>query len=180
VATDGPSARHSHTAVVYDGAMYVYGGLSKNDRPLNDVWMCTQTTSGWRWTEIRSDPTRPAGPALYQHTAVVWDRAMWVFGGATGHANAASNMLYRFRFEDRMWETFPSTVNPRCRHAAVAIDNIMVVVGGCDLRGPRDLAREIVICDLFDRTWSRIQGVVPDDDEQGKSSDSDNVQSVRF
>ncbi|KAK3575720.1 hypothetical protein CHS0354_030052 [Potamilus streckersoni] len=55
-----------------------YGGSEKKKKKKNDVW---KSSDGITWTLVNAS----AGfSARYQHTAVVYDSAMWVIGGYDG------------------------------------------------------------------------------------------------
>lgn len=165
-----PCARKGHTAVVYDGAMFVFGGTTLGS-VLGDFWMCHETAQAWRWTKIESVP---ADVRLLNHSAVYWGRAMWVFGGATGEHNNTSNTMYKFVFDERVWKSYtfpPSAVSPRFKHTAVVVGSTMVVIGGCGLVGPNDFARDSLVCDLQKVEWSLLQIDLPEEME-GEDTDS--------
>ncbi|XP_072311077.1 host cell factor 2 [Eucyclogobius newberryi] len=75
----GPSARESHTAVVYTGLgsskLYVFGGMQ--GARLDDLWQLDLDTMVWSVPETRGG--RPFPRSL--HTANVIGNKMYVFGG---------------------------------------------------------------------------------------------------
>lgn len=164
-----PCPRKGHSAVVYDGAIYVFGGISQGGA-LGDFWVCHETPQAWRWTKLNPFSQ---DLQLHNHTAVYFARAMWVFGGASGEQNSTSNSLYQFIFDERAWKlhSFPaSTVAPRNRHTAVMVGSNMIVLGGCGLVGPHDFARDSLVCDLKKVEWSVLQIDLPE--EIGEDDDS--------
>ncbi|XP_066301950.1 actin-fragmin kinase-like [Branchiostoma lanceolatum] len=71
-----PLPRHSHSAVVHDGNMWVYGGLN-NLHPLGDLWKWNFEKRAWSRVRFRSGP-----PELSGHSAVkVSTMFRWTTGG---------------------------------------------------------------------------------------------------
>lgn len=48
-----PSPRTGHSAVVYNDAMYIFGGSSNENKKLNDTWSLNLIT--FQWTELCKD-----------------------------------------------------------------------------------------------------------------------------
>ena len=159
--------------VVYSGSLYIFGGLH-GDRALNDLWLCRETTHSWLWTEIHTEDG--LAPKLYDHAAVVWDRSMWLFGGANGEPNGASNVLFQYEFEGHKWAAFPSSLDARTKHTAVAVDNILLLLGGCGLLGPNDFVRDIVVCDLRTKVWHALQADLPEDESNSSDLETNELQ----
>eukprot|EP00756_Hemistasia_phaeocysticola_P043115 Hpha_TRINITY_DN17008_c0_g1::TRINITY_DN17008_c0_g1_i1::g.166960::m.166960 len=102
--SDRPRARAGHTAVVYNGAMYLFGGVAEAEPGshtlwLNDFWMLD--LNSWRWSEVRSRgvgrPDKRKG-----HTAVVHKRSMFVFGGGQDETRMNRD-LWEFNFATSKW-----------------------------------------------------------------------------
>eukprot|EP01063_Lacrimia_lanifica_P041847 TRINITY_DN9845_c0_g1_i1.p1 TRINITY_DN9845_c0_g1~~TRINITY_DN9845_c0_g1_i1.p1 ORF type:complete len:821 (+),score=324.92 TRINITY_DN9845_c0_g1_i1:80-2542(+) len=75
----GDPRRRGHTAVVYDGAMYVFGGWGPQaDWWRNDTDCYTFATGTWSVVEPKSIAPPPR---VALHTASVKGSTMWVFGG---------------------------------------------------------------------------------------------------
>ena len=51
-----PSARDSHSSVLYDGQMVMFGGHDDSNR--NDVWALNLTS--YDWTEVTTSTTKPS------------------------------------------------------------------------------------------------------------------------
>ncbi|XP_067125403.1 uncharacterized protein [Centruroides vittatus] len=111
---DQPPARHNHSSVVHDAAMWVYGGMT-DLQERNDFWKWDFVSK--QWSRIRSQK----GPGeLHGHSAVKAMSCMYIFGGE--RAGVLLNELWRYHFATETWERLqPEGVipNPRCRHAAV-------------------------------------------------------------
>ena len=60
VQEEGPGARHSHSAVVHDQAMWVFGGMC-DLQPRNDFWK-------WSFGKNRYSSVKPhsTGPSLHE------------------------------------------------------------------------------------------------------------------
>lgn len=80
-----PSPRDSHTAVICNDAMYLFGGSTANAR--NDLYSFSFETN--QWSEVR--PASSAGQAACEpcprfcHSCQVHDNSLYVFGGYDGH-----------------------------------------------------------------------------------------------
>ena len=72
------SARSSQTSVVFDGKIWVMGGVGSNQSLTNDVWYSsdeidwTQATASAQWSGREN------------HTSVVFDDKIWALGGYDG------------------------------------------------------------------------------------------------
>lgn len=101
-----PRARAGHTAVVFNGAMYMFGGVAEEEAGggshtlwLSDFWMLDLNT--WRWSEVR--PRGVGRPEKRKgHTAVVYKRSMFVFGGGQDESRMNRD-LWEFNFTTSKW-----------------------------------------------------------------------------
>ena len=71
------AARSSHSAVVHDKAMWIFGGRNPQ-QSVSDVW---RSTDGLYWTEITAAAD---WPVRYNHTTVSWHDRLWLMGGLVG------------------------------------------------------------------------------------------------
>lgn len=71
-------ARHSHTAVGWNGNMVIFGGELANGSLANDVWMYRPLNDDWQ--QLGFSSSRGA-PKLANHAAAVVDVYLYVFGG---------------------------------------------------------------------------------------------------
>ncbi|XP_019635193.1 PREDICTED: uncharacterized protein LOC109478145 [Branchiostoma belcheri] len=92
-----PLPRHSHSAVVHDGNMWVYGGLN-NLHPLGDLWKWNFEKRAWSRVRFRSGP-----PELSGHSAVKAAHCMLVFGGQDSTGTLRQDM-WRFSFANQTWD----------------------------------------------------------------------------
>ncbi|XP_028810849.1 host cell factor 2-like [Denticeps clupeoides] len=111
----GPSARESHTSVVYTKAghthkLYIFGGMCGHR--LDDLWQLDIDTMTWSTPETRG--LRPLARSL--HTANLIGNRMFVFGGWVPVADAedepdalgaewiCTNSLYALSLDSLTWE----------------------------------------------------------------------------
>ncbi|RWS29629.1 uncharacterized protein B4U80_08685 [Leptotrombidium deliense] len=110
-----PSPRHSHSAVVHNNCLWIYGGMTDLQEK-SDFWKWDFGTR--QWTKIKTK-FNPGG--LHSHTAIKAFGSMFVFGGERG--GTLLHELWRFNFATETWEKLQTqgmVPNPRCRHTAVA------------------------------------------------------------
>lgn len=111
-----PEPRHSHSAIVYNDNMYIYGGLS-NLKPLSDLWR-------WNWRDKRwyKERTRGASPGqLHGHTAIQAFGSMFVFGGERN--GRTSRSLWRLNLSNMSWQKVKPKgprPSPTTWHGAIA------------------------------------------------------------
>ena len=74
-----PTARYMHTAGIYSNYMYIFGG-SGATASCQDTHRLNLDTLAWSG-ELTTSGTKPA--ARYSHTAVVYNKSMYIFGGFT-------------------------------------------------------------------------------------------------
>ena len=67
------TARRFHSALVYDGEMWVIGGYHRGNR--NDVW---HSSDGKNWTEAKSDPI---WSVRHEPMCLVFQDRLWLMGG---------------------------------------------------------------------------------------------------
>lgn len=97
-----PEPRHSHSAIVHDCNMYIYGGLS-NLKPLGDLWR-------WSWRDKRwfKEKTRGRSPGqLHGHSAIQAFGSMFVFGGERN--GRTTRGLWRLNLTNLTWQK----INPK-------------------------------------------------------------------
>ncbi|XP_066575426.1 multiple epidermal growth factor-like domains protein 8 [Amia ocellicauda] len=98
--TYSPAARHSHTAVEWEGNMVIFGGELADGSLANDVWLYRPLSDDWQqlgqWDS-------PGAPKLANHAAALVDDYLYVFGGRTDE-DMFSSALYRFSLRGALWE----------------------------------------------------------------------------
>lgn len=123
----GPSPRHSHSAVVYENHMYVFGGYDGHYR--NDLYKYNFSTNTWQ--EIRRDGMWPK--SRYRTSATVLDNRMYLFGGHDGARQL--NDFYYFNFQTETWTLIDLSgmlvPSPRDSHVLLTHGNSIYLFGGC-------------------------------------------------
>ncbi|PNF19061.1 hypothetical protein B7P43_G11560 [Cryptotermes secundus] len=123
---DLPPARHKHSAILHDDAMWVYGGMTDLQERA-DFWRWD--TVAKMWTSIRAKP----GPgALHSHAACKLPSSMLLFGGERdGHP---TNELWRFHFGTETWERLQiqgPRPQPRAESVALAVSELLLQDSFC-------------------------------------------------
>jgi len=145
---DYPSVRYSAAAVEYRGEIIITHGYFYNHAIRHPAWQ----SSAWafnfgtkRWREIHGGEKEGAPSARYSCTAVLYDNALWMFGGDDGghkHSmfnyvfQAWFNQMWRFDLRTYSWQQVrPNGAPPvkRALHSAVTIGNSMYLYGGLEL-----------------------------------------------
>ena len=127
LTTSGLTARHNHAGAVFDGKMYVMGGIDASR--LNSV---QHSTDGITWS---NDTVSVGWTARSGLAAVVFDGKLWVIGG-----NDGSPLNDVWAYDGTLWEEIrsdgdPNGFNPRYGHAALAFNQKLWVMGGTGTGG---------------------------------------------
>ncbi|XP_019747612.1 ras guanine nucleotide exchange factor F isoform X2 [Hippocampus comes] len=113
-----PGPRHSHSAMVYQSCMYLFGGL-KGLREQRDFWKWNPATSTWTLLKTKSGPSKLIG-----HSAVAFKDSMLLFGGGES-LNYPKNCLWRYNFSTHAWRqitTLPGSSPPdKIHHCCVGL-----------------------------------------------------------
>lgn len=131
------SARYGHTSVVFNGDMWVIGGIDDPGTVLNDVW---SSSDGSTWSCAQSNAA--FGTRQY-HASVVFDNMIWVIGGKSGTASSTALSSIYYSADGIQWaeaelpytfDSFPA----RFGHTAVVHDpgdgngERIYIIGGRD------------------------------------------------
>ncbi|XP_073494182.1 LOW QUALITY PROTEIN: uncharacterized protein [Phyllobates terribilis] len=128
-----PPCSRGHTATFDPESkkVYVYGGM-REKRCLRNVYVLD--TQDWKWTLLAAVGKVPT---LCHHTASMYQRELYVFGGLCPQVGAdsgvCSNALYIFNPEYKIW--YQPIVEgerplPRYGHSATLLGNRLVLFGG--------------------------------------------------
>ena len=143
---DVDTARWGHSAVVYNGKMYVYGGIDGSSTLLNTLRIYDFSTK--TWSAGATDVARMT------HSAVVYNGKMYIFGGDTGSGAVATMRVYDIASNTWSDGTTDGT-NTRNDHKAVVYNNMMYVFGGYN--DIDDLAT-MRSYDFASSAWSAVTG----------------------
>eukprot|EP00667_Euglena_gracilis_P025695 EG_transcript_30339 len=145
---DGIYKRAGHTAVVYGEQMFVFGGRSKADGSMNDLWVFNfgqKSSLQWEmvcsslqyllWGQCNSPPG-----VRYGHSAVMFGSKMVVFGGRVGNHETEANDVWFIDVaaSKPQWDQVCSgqkddcgaSPSPRSYHGAAVWKSSMLVFGG--------------------------------------------------
>lgn len=144
-------SRSDHSTVLFGDDMYIYGGVSGYTLPTSiHVFNFATRMFG---TVLSAGPVLP--PPRYQHTAVVANGLMIVFGG--GSENTLLNDLFIFNFEDKTWtEIVPATEVipcPRRGHTSACVGRSLYIFGGI---GEAGALNDMYRFDFDTKAWSPV------------------------
>ncbi|CAG0913667.1 unnamed protein product [Notodromas monacha] len=109
-----PAARHNHSSVLHDQAMFILGGMT-NLCEKDDFWKLDLKTYKWSLLRIKGGPG-----ALHGHAAIRVQNSMLVFGGE--RQGNVLNELWCFHFATETWENLQLMgVKPAPRSQAVLL-----------------------------------------------------------
>lgn len=124
-----PPERISHTSVIYEGKMYIFGGYS-DTLICNEVFQLDLKTKEWK----KVSTEHPFGnDDIYYHNSALYLDSMIVFGGI--HSNQPTNNLYSFNFKNLKWIKLPNKSNfiipnPRFKHQIFIFKDNLYIIGG--------------------------------------------------
>ncbi|KAM9305046.1 kelch domain-containing protein 10-like [Gastrophryne carolinensis] len=130
-----PDRLEGHSMVAYQGALYVFGGMMDfgATREKSPLWM--YAIDARRWSEYKSPAAPEATPTNRKgHSAVVYQSAMFIYGGYFDIAGAAEE-FWAFYFDSNKWSALsPRTrglgPGPRHGHSCAAHNAAMYLFGG--------------------------------------------------
>ncbi|KAL6059648.1 rho-related GTP-binding protein RhoG-like [Balamuthia mandrillaris] len=110
-----PVARMYHTAVTYEGRMFVFGGQGSGKQALSDLWEWNPMTARWtclhegsihhhhnkRAKGLRGNKHQPGG--RWGHAAVVDDAEGVMLVGGGENSEGVFGDLWQFSFQQRVW-----------------------------------------------------------------------------
>ncbi|KAI9911314.1 hypothetical protein PsorP6_009036 [Peronosclerospora sorghi] len=166
-----PSQRKFYSAVVHNNSFYIFGGHD-GDRRLNDFFsynFATQT-----WTNVFVNAGQQPTPR-YGHAAVVYEKAMYIFGGSDSHYDRESmtsrssngygrldaghhiNDMHAFNLETNSWSSIRTTGEvpfPREGASIIVYKQTCLLFGGYD----HDLGyfEDVHVFNFETRVWSSL------------------------
>lgn len=143
---DKPKGRHFHSCVLFDGAMWIFGG--KSNGYMSDLHKFTLSRRRWECVEERGEAPTPR----YGHCAVLYQACMYIFGGYDDFG-LKCNDLYKFNFRTATW-TKMNTLGKapdRFHSAAVVHQGSFYVFGGYPGMNEMHEYR------FGTRTWSKVR-----------------------
>ena len=120
--TSGATVRSGHSAVTYNGKMYIFGGAIAGTE-YNEVW--EYDISGDSWTQLTSGAT-----ARYWHSAQIYNGKMYIFGGFDG--SVFLNDIWEYDISGDSWNQLTSGATIRGQHSAIESGGKLYIFGGQD------------------------------------------------
>lgn len=152
-----PGAISDHTSVIYNKKMYLYGG----SKGLNSNGILfSYDPAANLWDPVRTKPangdSNNAPPEVDEHTAVVINDEMVIFGGFV--EGDRTNSIYKFDFKTAEWAQVNFTEPcpcPRAGHSAVAHEGKMYIHGGKNNND--ELLSDMWCFDMASGTWQEVK-----------------------
>ncbi|XP_048834350.1 uncharacterized protein si:dkey-3d4.3 isoform X2 [Brienomyrus brachyistius] len=147
-----PVNRKGHSAVVFEAAMYVFGGYVDLKGSSGEFWSFHFDSGVWSSLTRAQGETGP-GPR-HGHSAVVHQDGMYLYGGLAGLRELGD--FWRWSFSRSNWSSIRSHSGPSrlVGHSAVVCRGSMLLFGGA---GGQCLASEDLWRFSFaDQTWERL------------------------
>ncbi|XP_039175301.1 tip elongation aberrant protein 3-like isoform X2 [Crotalus tigris] len=123
-----PVNRKGHSAVVYRGNMYIYGGYIDIKGASQEFWTFNFDTKQWAPVSVASSGGSP-GPR-HGHSAVVYSNGMYLFGGLMGLSEQKDFWMWDFIATN--WSSIRRSQGPPrvVGHSALILEDSMLVLGG--------------------------------------------------
>ncbi|KAH0791430.1 Kelch motif family protein [Histomonas meleagridis] len=143
-----PEPRYAHSAVSFCNCIYIFGGINKKKKLLNDLWEFNTINCEWKLINLPSQPTKP----IAYHSMNVINNIMYIHGGINEN-NEPTNDFYMLNLIEMKWIPQNSdfgTVLPRAMHRSVTLGSFIIYIGGTD-------SKKIVPPAIFDTKLKRYQ-----------------------
>jgi N-acetylneuraminic acid mutarotase len=122
-----PTPRHSHSSVVYEDSMYIFGGYDGHYK--NDFHRFNFITN--TWTNIKDSRGHEPTPR-YRTACTVINDGLYLFGGHDGAKQL--NDFFTFNFKTQEWSQInyerASEPSPRDSHILLSFENSILLFGG--------------------------------------------------
>jgi N-acetylneuraminic acid mutarotase len=141
-----PAPRYDHCNVVYNGTIYVFGGIDTQGTRLNDMWMLSLDGSS-NWVSINSSISARSGQAC-----IHYGQYMWIVGGS--NANGPIHDHYKFDFISQTFTklNIPDSHADRYQTEITNYGDYLVWYGGAGANSRfNDLWRYIPISDTAEK-----------------------------
>lgn len=147
-----PKGRRAHTAVLYNGKIYVFGG-GNGLEALNDVWCLDVGVGG---AGVPGNGSDPGTPTSHHYPHLTDSRRSGNGNKGSNGSHDAPDTKMAFRWEEV--QTTGRKPGPRGYHSATLVGHTMVVVGGSD---GKECFTDIWMLSLEDFNWTMIKPQAP-------------------
>ncbi|MCR8633514.1 Kelch repeat-containing protein [Paenibacillus radicis (ex Xue et al. 2023)] len=131
---------------VYDGKIYVIGGLVSLNSPVDDLEVYNPKNDSWT---MKSSLPKP----LWGAATSIFGGKIYTFGGSENEGNRTVNNVYEYDIQGNTWATKQPMALPRSEAGAVTYAGKIYVFGGQDLNG-RTVYNTVDIYDPLSDSWS--------------------------
>ncbi|XP_020661262.3 leucine-zipper-like transcriptional regulator 1 isoform X1 [Pogona vitticeps] len=123
-----PVNRKGHSAVVYRGSMYMYGGYIDIRGASQEFWaLCFDTK---QWTPVSATSYGGSPGPRHGHSAVVYGKGMYLFGGLMRLSEQKD--FWKWDFTATTWSSIRRSQGPpkMVGHSALIFEDSMLLFGG--------------------------------------------------
>eukprot|EP00698_Gefionella_okellyi_P011837 TRINITY_DN3147_c0_g1_i1.p1 TRINITY_DN3147_c0_g1~~TRINITY_DN3147_c0_g1_i1.p1 ORF type:complete len:4003 (-),score=857.71 TRINITY_DN3147_c0_g1_i1:159-12167(-) len=152
-----PAPRGRHTANLYNGKLYVFGGYGQANTVFGDLFCYDIETS--TWTRPKTKGAAPSKPR-FAHSAALSGNRLFLFAG-TGEHNAPLNDCSIINLDTMEWEAADQISSPQqlCKHAAIGVKSAqaykLFLFGG--QTRPQYYSNDVDYFDTETNVWKRIE-----------------------
>lgn len=123
-----PPQRYGHSAIFAGGIIIIFGGKGPKGVVYNDLYTFDPDHKKNSW--LLANETGEAPAPRFNHTANLYDKKMYIFGGWNGKEFFNDTVMYDL--EKMIWmkiQTF-GTPSPRMGHASCVVNYNLIIQGG--------------------------------------------------
>lgn len=123
-----PPPRYGHSAIFAGGIIIVFGGKGPKDTVYNDLYTFDPDQKKNSW--LVANETGEAPAPRFNHTANLWNKKMYIFGGWNGKDFFNDTIVYDL--EKMIWNKLDTygTPSPRMGHASCVVGSHLIIQGG--------------------------------------------------
>ncbi len=165
-----PPPRYNHSAIYAGGIIIVFGGKGPKNTVYNDLYTFDPDPKKFIW--LLANETGEAPAPRYGHTANLYNKKMYIFGGWNGRHYF--NDVITFDLEKMAWnklETAGPSPMARQGHASCVVGHNLIIQGGFSFNESKYkksldnygtflkncYLNDIKLLDLKDNTWVQLR-----------------------
>jgi hypothetical protein len=123
-----PPQRYGHSAIFAGGIILIFGGKGPKETIYNDLYTFDPDPKKNIW--LLANETGEAPSPRFNHTANLWNKKMYIFGGWNGKDFFNDTVVYDL--EKMVWTKLETqgTPLPRMGHASCIVSSNLIIQGG--------------------------------------------------